>query len=224
MLQRAGGSLMKFLPLQSPRIRVFFALAACCGAQGAWACATPAVPAPPLHANGASLTLAWPAVESASRYRVWAQWRVPEGEVIRTLELVVNAPAIELPPSPQPWRPLTLQVEVSSQCAGNAASPVAVRHQLQYDRGTACPVVEGLEPLRNASPPAAWEQLRWKGRAGEHFSIAWFDGKNGRPLHETEVHGVQTAWPASVSTPALVRATRSCAEGRPSTAAYLWVP
>jgi len=60
----------------------------------------------PTYSSGAAMVLAWPAVPAVAGYSLWAQWRVPEGEVIRTLELSASEPRVALPASPQPWHPL----------------------------------------------------------------------------------------------------------------------
>ena len=70
------------------------------------ACPEPRPELLPTYSSGAAMVLAWPAVPAVAGYSLWAQWRVPEGEVIRTLELSASEPRVALPASPQPWHPL----------------------------------------------------------------------------------------------------------------------
>jgi hypothetical protein len=191
-------------------------------------CPAPQPPSLPLHANGAPIDLRWPPIAEASAYTLWAQWRIPEGPTVQTVELSMQEPRVALPASPEPWRPLTLQVELRSRCSVNELSVHAVLHQLQFNPASACPPVEALEPVRGAAaaaegkPPYQW--LRWRGRPDERFEITWFDGATGRPLHSREVQGRQVAWPTATVALVLIRAIRSCAAWRSSPAAYLLVP
>ncbi|MDC6170015.1 hypothetical protein [Paucibacter sp. XJ19-41] len=165
---------------------------------------------------------------------MWAQWRVPEGEVLRTVELAGAEPQFVVPASPQPWRLLSLQIELQSRCAPStpgvalaAVSAPRVLHQFQFDPAQACPRVEGLAPVRDRSESGRgphYAALRWQARPDERFEIAWFDAESGRPLHRDEVQGDRAPWPTGLATPVLVRATRACAAARPSTAEYLLIP
>lgn len=202
-------------------------------ASTALACSMPPQPsALPLHATGAATTLIWPAIAGAKGYMVWMQWRVPEGPVIKTLESSLGAPEVSIPASPEPWRPLMLQVELVSLCGKEASaltkSPPALLRQLQFDPAQVCPPVDGLRPVRGPaakdSSPAPYQQLQWVDKPGVRVEITWFDGQDGKPVAKAEAQGPQTPWALQARPPALIRATRSCSAGRQSTPTYLLVP
>lgn len=197
------------------------------------ACPTPSPPIGlPMHALGAATTLSWPAVASATGYLVWMQWRVPEGPVVKTLESSITAPEVSIPASPEPWRPLMLQVELISLCGKEpsalAKSIPALLRQLQFDPAQACPPVDGLRPVRGTTTtdggPAPYQQLQWTDMPGIRVEITWFDGQGGKPVAKAEAQGPQTTWALQARPPALIRATRSCSAGRQSTPTYLLVP
>lgn len=203
--------------------------------QAAGACESPNVQPLSMHSTGQVSTLAWPAVPGARTYSLWAQWRVPEGEVLRTVELSSAEPVFEVPASPQPWRLLKLQVEVQSRCGPGAlatpgAAPVVsvprVLHQFQVDPARVCARVDGLAPVRGGAGAGSrrYVAVRWQATPDEGFEIAWFDGRSGQALHRDEVQGGEAAWPAGIVTPVLVRATRACGAARSSTAEYLLIP
>lgn len=199
----------------------------------AMACSTPPRPdALPMHAPGLATALKWPDVLGAKGYMVLMQWKAPEGPVVKTLETSIGAPEVSIPASPEPWRPLMLQVELVSLCAKEAGdvsrSPPALLRQLQFDPAQLCSPVEGLRPVRGPSgqdgSPAPYQQLRWADQPGGRVEITWFDGLNGKPLAKAEAQGPQAPWALPARPPALIRATRSCSAGRQSTPTYLLVP
>ncbi len=185
-----------------------------------------------MHATGAAATLSWPAVVGATGYLVWMQWRVPEGPVVKTLESSISAPEVSIPASPEPWRPLMLQVELVSLCGKEASaltkSTPALLRQLQFDPAQVCPPVDGLRPVRGPAAkdgsPAPYQQLQWTDQPGVRVEITWFDGQDGKPVAKAEAQGPQTPWALHARPPALIRATRSCSAGRQSTPTYLLVP
>lgn len=198
----------------------------------------PAIPALPLHGDGSSITLHWPVHPSSKGHTLWAQWRVPEGPVVKTFEqqLESSATTMTLPPSPQPWRHLMLLVELTRQCQDENgttwlhSAPAEIR-QLQFSAQHACPPVGGLARTAIAigapapdTAPTAQNALRWQGQPQETFEITWFDTTGHRVLFQAEVTGAAVGWPASVQGGSLIRARRSCGEGRWSKPEYQRAP
>lgn len=190
----------------------------------------------PLHGDGASMQLVWNSPPAGSRTSVWAQWRIPEGPVLRTHESSHTGTEASLPESPQRGRPLMLQVEVIRTCPDGAVSPPVVLRQLQYDARHACPPVDGLRWVhRRTTPPLAavnlpvaddrpymvsWHQLPGMGL----ILIAFFDAL-GRPLGPEQVRrpeeGNELLLPTGPAAPHLIRARRQCEAELSSTASYL---
>ncbi|MFN5047607.1 MAG: hypothetical protein ACK5F2_05910, partial [Roseateles sp.] len=92
-------------------------IAAFAASTSAHSCSAPRLAPLPTHGEGGSTELRWEPVSGASAYLLWAQWRVPEAEVMNTLELSTEQPQFVLPASPAPERLLKLQVELISLCA-----------------------------------------------------------------------------------------------------------
>ena len=205
-----------------------------CLTSTAMACATSPQPqALPLHAPGTATHLIWPAVDEATGYLVWMQWRVPEGPVVRTQEITTAAPEMSIPASPEPWRPLMLQVELISLCgkapAGVTRSKPTLLRQLQHDPMQSCSPVTGLQPVRGAASedggpaPAPYQQLQWTDQPGVRVEITWFDGHDGKPVDTAEASSSQMPWSVKTTPPTLIRAVRSCSAGRQSKPTYLLV-
>lgn len=196
-------------------------------ASGKGACPAPQVASLPLEGIGASTEITWSEVPQAAAYRVWAQWRVPEAEVVRTIESSVEAPRFFVPPSPQPWRGLSLQVEVTSVCGVEAVSEPVVVRQWLFDRARACAPVGELRPRRaqgtKAGATGGYVELTWIAGAHERFEIEWLDPADGRSLRRDEITGARLSWPKQIGTPVLIRAIRVCGEGRSGPATFLQV-
>lgn len=179
----------------------------------------PATPEPVATASaGAGFDLQWQAVAGGVAYRVWAQWRIPEGAAVHTHELQVAAPPTRIPPSPMPWRPLVLSLEVQTLCTSGASSTPGTARQVQFDPASACPPPQGLQADRAA------RHLRWEATPSERFVVAWYSPADGRLLQHDEDAGPASAWPPAASGPLLAQVSRACAAGRRSAPAYLLVP
>lgn len=183
-------------------------------------CAPPAiVDSFPAHGNGDAIALKWEAPPGLHRFRVWAQWRVPEGEVLRTHEVVVDTREAQLLPSPSRWRPLKLSIEIQSLCESGAVSTIALLHQLQFDARAeaACPPVEDMRLDR------ALARLAWNGAPYDRFALSFHRVDDGKELAQQEVVGTSTNWPALVPKPIVIRASRACGEVQRSRATFLLV-
>jgi hypothetical protein len=158
--------------------------------------------------------LKWKAVEGASAYRVRAQWRVPEGEILKTFENQVAESRIEVPASPEPGRPLKLIVELQALCGAASVSPVQSIWQAQFDPAVACAPVKGLRR------EAARSRLRWEGTPNERFFVEGLDPGDGRVLESREVAGTELAWSKEANV-SVIRATRLCGANQRSVPSYL---
>lgn len=169
------------------------------------------------HGNGESLPLKWDAPHGGRRFRVWAQWRVPEGEVLSTYETVVDACDMQLPPSPARWRPLKLSIELQSICELGAVSTITRMHQLQFDAQAeaACP------PAENVRIEHAHGRLVWEGGIHDRFELSFHKGVDGVLIARQEVVGTSLDWPAPVHRPAIIRVVRACGEAQRSRATFL---
>ena len=182
---------------------------------------SPPTPASPLqtHGTGEAVSLKWDAQADARRFRVWAQWRVPEGEVLRTHEVVVDTRETQLPPSPARWRPLKLSIEIQSICDGGAVSTIAELRQLQFDAQmeSVCLPVDGVQFDR------ALQRLMWKGETHDRFVLSFHKVEDGKVQANQEVVGTVSEWPALVRRPAVIRAIRACGETQRSRVTFLLV-
>jgi hypothetical protein len=171
--------------------------------------------------TGEALTLHWTAQGDARQFRLWAQWRVPEGEVVRTHEVIVSAREASLPPSPARWRPLKLSVELQAICGDGLVSSPTRAHQLQFDAAAeaACPPVDGL--LLDQSRM----QLSWGGERHDRISLSFHHIEDGtaQAVH-LAVTGSMVDWPAAVRRPAVIRAVRACGEVQRSRETFQLVP
>ena len=201
-------------------------LAAACG----WAGATTALAAPlcvapvlvnqvQVHGNGDAISLDWNAEHAASRFRIWAQWRVPEGEVLRTHEVVAEAKQTQLPPSPARWRPLKLSIELQSLCRDGSVSKVTSLRQLQFDpvAEKTCRPVEGVVLDRERM------RLSWKDETRDFLVLSFYNAENGQLLAQHEAVGSSAPWPTLVGRPIVIRAVRACGETQRSRATFLLV-
>ena len=183
-------------------------------------CGLPAMVSPlQAHGNGDGVSLKWSSQKEAGRFRVWAQWRVPEGEVLRTHEVVVDTSETHLPPSPARWRPLKLSIEIQSICEGGAVSTIAQLRQLQFDAQAeaACPPVDGVRFDRKR------HGLFWTGETHDSFLLSFHRVEDGQVQARQEVVGTSAEWPAQVRRPAVIRAVRACGEAQKSRATFLLV-
>lgn len=184
----------------------------------ATACQTPVLEGLlPDYSNGESVRLRWSSATGARLYLVWAQWRVPEGEVIHTHEASVTEPAVQLPPSPARWRPLKLTIELRGACEGGTISQAAQLRQLQFDaqEEAACPPVDGLRFNRGSG------ELVWRGGVNDRIQLSFHQPGSGQLLEQRVVSGALLEWPAKVIRPTIIRAIRACGEVQRSRTTYL---
>lgn len=156
-------------------------LASLCLVAGSAAAQTCPAPSPemlPTRGDGGAMALHWEPVPAARAYLLWAQWRVPEAEVLNTLELSTEQPQFALPASPAPERLLKLQVELISLCAdGSRSRPALLRQFQQAPADTSCPVPQ---PLPSVREPAGRAVLaRWQAEAHERFELRWETERRG---------------------------------------------
>lgn len=191
---------------------------------------------PPVHGDGSAMQLVWNSPPTGSRTSVWAQWRIPEGPVLRTHESSHTGNEASLPESPQRGRPLMLQVEVTRTCPDGAISPPVLLRQLQYDPSHACPPVNGLKwAHRRKAPPREAVKLpvaddapsvvSWRQFPGIGLILITFFDAQGRSLGPEQVRrpeeGNELSLPTSSAIPHLIRARRQCEAELSSTASYL---
>jgi len=181
----------------------------------------PPVMAVPLqaHGNGEAIALQWDGHQQARQFRIWAQWRVPEGEVLHTHEVAVDTKVTQLPSSPARWRPLKLSIEIQTVCDGGAMSQVLRMRQLQFDarEEAACP------PLPSARFEHAPDRLIWQGEARDRFELSFHRVEDGRVVDRKEVVGASAEWPTLVARPVVIRAVRACGDAQRSRATFLLV-
>lgn len=173
----------------------------------------------PTKGSGEAISLQWDAPKQARQFRVWAQWQVPEGQVLHTHEVVVNTKQTQLPPSPARWRPLKLSIEIESVCGDGATSmPVQLR-QLQLDAGaeSACPAVQSAWFDRES------HRLAWKGDAHAAFELSFHSVEDGQVLSRQETMGTSVPWPALVHKPVVIRIVRACGAVQRSRETFLLV-
>ena len=193
-----------------------------------WAqCPSPEMAAWPAHAEGQRLRLQWQAVPEAEAYLVWAQWRVPEAEVVHTLEQTTSEAALDLPASPEPWRLLKLQVELISLCKGGQRSKPTVLRQFQGDSKASCPaplLAEGSAPVRDK----AHALIRWQARDRDSLALRWspVDGASNTATTEAVLLGPSLRLPldGAPAGPLLIQAQRLCADKQRSAASYWLLP
>lgn len=193
-------------------------LASATGARGQVPCSPPIVAAALAeHGAGDAVALQWPAVEGAQGYRLWAQWRVPEGEALHTHEMSVSSPVARLPPSPARWRPLKVSIEIQTVCERSTQSAPAHLQQLQFDPAAeaACPPVEGL------AFDATALRLTWRGSVHERFLISFHQAADGLLLSRAETIGPAIHVSSSVVLPVVIRAQRACGEVQRSRTTFL---
>lgn len=173
-----------------------------------------------MHGTGEATALSWAAQQNARKFRVWSQWRVPEGEAIRTYEVVVDGASASLPPSPAPWRPLKLSVEIQSLCNDGTVSPTTHLHQLQFDgrAEAACPPVDGLR----LDPTVM--RVTWKGGPQDRTILSFHATDDGRLLAQQDAVGSAADWPPSVQLPAVIQVVRACGEAQRSRVTFQLVP
>jgi hypothetical protein len=173
----------------------------------------------PMRGSGEVISLQWEAPEQARQFRVWAQWQVPEGEVLRTHETVVDTKRTQLPPSPARWRPLKLSIEIESVCGDGAVSTPAQLRQLQFDARaeSACPAVQSVWFDRES------HLLAWKGDTHAAFELSFHSVENGQVLSRQEAVGTSATWPALVRKPAVIRLVRACGAVQRSRETFLLV-
>lgn len=173
----------------------------------------------PETADGSAVDLRWSSPGPVREFRAWAQWRVPEGEAVKTIEQQVTAGALRLLPSPARWRPLTLTVELQSLCHDGSRSPVLKLRQLQYDPALAatCPAPAGLRADKAA------RQLSWDAKSHERFEVDLRRGDARRPVVQLVVSGASAPWPDGGTGPLVSRVVRLCEAERRSPPAFLVV-
>lgn len=184
------------------------------------ACSAPTtLETPQARGSGQAISLKWDAHQDVRRYRVWAQWRVPEGEVLLTHEVVLDTNGTELPPSPARWRPLKLSMEIQSLCEGGAVSAITRLRQLQFDvqAQAVCPPVEGVQFDRVS------QRLVWKGNTHDRYELSFHKLEDGQTQSRQEIVGTTADWPALAGRPAVIRALRACGEAQRSQVSFLLV-
>lgn len=173
------------------------------------------------YGNGEAVSLVWTASGDARQFRVWAQWRVPEGEAVQTHEVIVATKAARLPPSPARWRPLKLSIELQSICDGGAVSGISQARQLQLDARAeaACPPVDLLRFDETQ------QRLSWQGDSSDRVTLSFHTIENGKSQAVNQaVTGTAMSWPPSVQRPAVIRASRACGEVQRSRETFQLVP
>jgi len=193
-----------------------------------WAqCPSPILAAWPAHGEGQGGALQWRGPAEAEGFQIWAQWRVPEAEVVHTLEQTVSAAEFPLPPSPEPWRLLKLQIEIVSLCKGGLRSRPALLRQFQSAPTSSCQppaLAEGVSPQRADSQL----QLRWQARDTESLALRWSlvgeaSARSSSP--EVVVLGPELRLPLEApQEPLLVQAQRLCSAKQRSAVSYWLVP
>lgn len=198
----------------------------------AHSCSAP-MPAPlPTHGEGGSTELRWQPVSGASAYLLWAQWRVPEAEVLKTLELSTEQPQFALPASPAPDRLLKLQVELISLCAdGTRSRPALLRQFQQALAGSDCPPPQPLPSVREPGGKAVL--ARWQAQAHERFELRWEAGghdagagamDSGDATVSEGQWRLSSAHGEAFGQPWLMRVQRLCSKRQRSAPTYWLVP
>lgn len=170
----------------------------------------------PRHGTGDALTLAWSVKPEVKSLAVWARWRVPEGETVRTYEAEVPPPRVLIPGSPEPWRPLQLSIEVSARCSDGSGSSASTGSQIQFDPARSCPPVTGMAA-------DAQGHLVWTSGPGEQFDLRVRTAADGRLVAQHSVTGGAAAIPAPADGGWLIEITRTCPAAARSVPAYLLV-
>lgn len=172
------------------------------------------------RSDGRALPLTWARRPDVAMLMVWAQWRVPEGEALRTFETQLAGDAeLVLPPSPAPHRPLKLNIELSVRCVDGTRSSPLTLWQAQFDAPAQCPAVEGLRASASGQglewdlpPEPRWQQAP--------VDFEFHEPGLARPTRASGSRG-RLVPPSSAASASVVSAVRRCEEARRSPPTYL---
>jgi hypothetical protein len=186
----------------------------------------------PARGDGSAMTLSWEPVPAARAYLLWAQWRVPEAEVVNTVEFSTERPQFALPASPAPERLLKLQVELISLCAdGTRSRPALLRQFQQSEDDSTCPPPQPLPSIREPGGKAVL--ARWQAQAHERFELRWEAGGRDTGAGATDSGDatvsegqwrLSSAHGEAFGQPWLMRVQRLCSKRQRSAPSYWLVP